>query len=256
MGVGLSYLKRTIPKNQKDMSTWKFVLVGGIFALTTLMSSSCDNEEDQGPLQADARDYAFVDFERLEMGDAFVVTVEESETFSVHVRGDRRNLDRLIVTKTGSTLKIGFDRRINMNYTTFIDIGMPKLSGVNFSGASTSTIAGFSDAKQLDIILSGASTSQMNIDSESTNVILSGASQLTVSGKGSSMITNVSGASQFSAFNFPVQTASIDVSGASGAKVNVAATLKAMATGASFIFYRGNATVNSSVSGASIVKAD
>ncbi len=239
------------------MKAQKFLLIAAIFLFIAMLLTSCfNNEEDPGPLQADERDFSILGFERLEMGEGLHVTVLQGAAYSVHVRGDRRNINDLDVRKTGATLKVTFHDFGNRDHTTYVTITMPELIGVNFSGASNSTIRGFKEASSFDLTLSGASVSQLDMEAVRTDFNLSGASRLTVSGRADKMVAKVSGASEIHTYNLNTMNADVDASGASKIKVFASATLNAVANGASEIYYRGNATVNASASGASKIKAD
>lgn len=224
--------------------------------ITALVVSSCWREEDQGPQQRDNRSYSILDFDRLEVGEAMVVTVQQGPVYTVNARGDRRNLDDLDVSKVGSTLKIQYTTSRSRNYTTYIDITMPTLLGANFSGAVTATAAGFRDADAVEVIASGASVVQFNGESKKLTVNLSGASKLTASGKADSFIAKASGASEVNSYGLPALVVEAEASGASKLNVFASQQLNAVAAGASVIIYRGNPTVTSNVSGASTVRAD
>src|SRR5262245_15741582 len=111
-------------------------LAAAIIILVPLLIS-CDNE-DPGPLQEVHKEFAVTDFDRLEMGSALNITVEQGNIFSVEVRGDRRNINDLDVYKSGNTLIIEFDENGNRRHDTYVSITMPRLEGVYFSGASIS----------------------------------------------------------------------------------------------------------------------
>jgi hypothetical protein len=226
-----------------------------LVAFLSLSLSSCLREQDPGPLQRDERNYSIQDFDRLEMGDSFVVTVVQNPLYSITIRGDRRNLDDLNISKVGSTLRIAYASREEHDHTTFITIGMPAIRGASLSGASSSTISGFkSDA--LDLLMTGASIAQLSIESKRADVNLSGASRLTVTGSGEVLNAKISGASELYAYGFTAAVVDADASGASKVNVFVGQTLKATASGASLIYYKGTPSVTSSASGASAVASD
>jgi hypothetical protein len=228
----------------------------GLFILGAFAFTSCLTEEDPGALQPAEKDFVLLDFDRIDMGEALVISVQQSPLYTIHVRGDSRNVDDLIATKVGSTLKIGFGSSRNRTHTTYIDIGMPVLLGASLSGATNSTIHGFKDDNSVDLILSGASIAQLNVESKKLSLNLSGASRLTLSGKSDEMLAKVSGASELYSYAFTAGQVDADVSGASKANVFANRALNAVASGASVIFYRGSPTVNSTVSGASVVQPD
>lgn len=238
------------------MSKYVHLCVPALILALTGIISSCERE-DPGPLQETDRDYNETDFDRLEMGNAFRVTVEESSIYSIHVRGDRRNLDDLDVHKSGSTLVIRFDKDGNRKHDTYIDITMPKLRAANFSGASVPIIKGFNEPEDaLDLFLSGATRAQLDATYNSVKAVLSGASELIMTGDGDALDTELSGASILKAFNFPVRTANVNVTGASSGQVRVSEELNAVASGSSSILYRGEPEVNADTSGNSSVEKD
>lgn len=226
------------------------------FVLSVVVLSSCFVTEDPGPLREGEKSFSIVDFDRLEMGSAFIITVEQSETFSITATGDVRNLDDLNVYKKDDKLIIKFDdHHMNRKHDTHIKITMPVLEEVDFSGASDSNISGFTNAK-FEVELSGASECTIDLTAEEVHVDISGASDLTLSGTAQNLDADISGASELSAFNLESFDAYIDASGASKAKVNVVASLRAKASGASSIFYRGTPEVTKNSSGSSTIRQD
>ena len=238
-------IKITVMKNQMKPLSILFLLVAALL-------SSC-HIDDPGPLQEVERQYAIVDFNRLEMGDAFHIEVEHGNFFEVNVRGDRRNVDDLTVKKEGSTLVIRYSKHRQRRHDTYIRITMPELNAVNFSGASESRVYGFSDAGDFDVYLSGASVCQLDVDAEDLRTVLSGASYLHIRGAGEKLVADVSGASALKAFSFPVTQANVFLSGASDGQVTVIDALDVTASGASYLIYRGNPALSSDLSGSSSV---
>lgn len=237
------------------MKTSLFKTFIGILSIT-LVLSACEMYEDEGSLQYEEETYSINDFDRIEMGDAFIVHVEQGDYFSVSVRGDRRNIDDLEVRKSGSTLLVYFDEFENRQHETYIEIVMPSLTGATLSGATESILTGFENVDTFTLSLSGASINQTDIDAQQVTLTLSGASVATLTGNGNALRAEVSGASILKGHNFPVQTAYVNASGASTAKVTVEEHLHALATGASTIVYRGNALVESETSGGSSIHKD
>ena len=235
----------------RPISILKTVLAITVFSILT---SCC--EEDPGPIQEVHKNYPIVDFDRLEMGSAFNIEVEQGNAFSVKAKGDRRNIDDLNVYKNGNTLIVEFDDDAKRHHDTYISITMPSLKGVNFSGASVSKIRGFESEEDLDFNLSGASISQLDANYKEVDLVVTGASSLVLFGSGDRFHAEISGASTFKAFDYPVREAVIDISGASEGKIAVTEELKVTAGGASTVLYRGNPSVISNTSGASTVQRD
>lgn len=230
-------------------------LVIATLVLISLLLTSC-YEEDPGPRQSDSRSYALVDFDRIDAGDELIITIQQGSSFSIEAEGDRRNVDDLLVFKNGTSLVLRFKHYQKRQYNTSINITLPNLTGVDFSGAVNARISGFTNINRFDLSLSGASLAQMDVEASELYISLSGASQLRLNGKGQNVNGIISGASLLSAFSYPFAQVALIVSGASSGKVSVAEHLEVNASGASLVLYRGNPQLEVEVTGESIVRQD
>lgn len=221
-------------------------------ALVALWITSC--KQDLGPYKEINQTYALTGFDRLDMGSAFHIDVRAGTTFQVSARGNELDINDLDVSVHNGTLRAEYrNSGRKQRYDTYLTITMPTLRAVNFSGASKSTITGFSQLNEVDISVSGASKSNINFSATRLNTNLSGASTVTIVGSGTTLTGDISGASKLEAYDFPTMEANLDVSGASAVRVRVQNALTVKASGASNVRYRGTPRVNSNVSGASTV---
>lgn len=235
----------------------KVPLLVFVLMLTGLQSCIYINTRDNDipPRGVSTRSLDLTNFDQLAMGSAFTIHVRQGASFSVKATGELNDLDDLetSVSRSG-VLEIRYrntwrSRRDRMD----IDIVMPSLRGVDFSGASVSDVEGFENVRTLDYRLSGASKSTFTGSADRLNLDLSGASELDLRGSGGVLTGNLSGASQVFAFAFPVQEADLGLSGASRARLRVAKLLKVDASGASSLRYQGTPTVDRRLSGGSSV---
>lgn len=235
----------------KSIKHLKFI----VFAVVSSLLVSC-YEDDPGPLQYAEQQFSVTEFDRIEAGDALVITIQYGPVFSITAKGDRRNLNDLLIKKAGTTLIARFDDFENRKHTTYLEITMPELKAANFSGATNSTISGVIDGDDFSLTLTGASVAQIDLNSQNADLILSGASNLSISGVSTKTKADVSGASLLKAYNMTSEDVVVSASGASNVYVLATKTLKADASGASVILYRGEAVVSSTVTGASTVQKD
>ena len=187
-------------------------------------------------------------FDRVEVSHAFDVAISEGDSFGVTVRVEGNVAEHLQVVTQGRTLNIGLKpRTYNMvNVATMeAEVTMPELAGLEFSGASKGTIAGFASTTALDVDLSGASWLRGDIEAGDATFDISGASKVTLSGSGGDVTIDASGASTVALAGFPVVDASVEASGASGVIVNVSGRLNVNASGASTVRYRGSPSLGS-----------
>lgn len=222
-----------------------------LFILLTFFSTAVFAQESK-------RTFSVSGFEKLDMGSAFVITVTQASSYKVDVAGREQDLKDLVVKVSNGRLDIGYPNNWGgwkNRKEVYVTITMPKLTGVNFSGASKAKVSGFT-SESFDIDISGASQATFDINAKNLALDCSGASGITIVGDGQKLSADVSGASSINAYDFKVSTANIDASGASGAKVYVTSKIVAEASGASNVRYKGGATnVVANTSGAGSVKS-
>ena len=233
------------------MTRSTFLQLAGSIVFTVGLSACI--REDVGPYQPGKQTYALTAFDQLSMGSAFAIAVQAGPAFSITAEGDRRNLDDLLVYTRNGTLFAEYRNNRSRSHQTSFVITMPALRAVSFSGASQSTITGFTSTGDLGITLTGASKCQFTGEARQLVVDLSGASRLETGGRGAVLSARLTGSSTLQAFPYPVAEAIVNASGASNARVSVSTALTAEASGASTIRYRGEPPVRPLVSGASTV---
>ncbi len=254
IGVSISWVVLVLKNNYAMKTKSRLIPVMAIVMVSSLVTSCFT--EDPGPLQETEQHYSLTGFDRLEMGSAFCIQVEQGDFFSIRAVGDQRNIDDLDVFLEGSTLVIRYTNIRNRNHDTHLHIVMPVLHSANFSGASTSTIHGFSGTKGFDLFLSGASVSQLDINGRDLHVQISGASNLSVQGSGNKLQAEVSGASIVQAFSYQADDAILQATGASCVRTSVVGSLHALASGVSDILYRGDPVITATLSGGSTIRKD
>jgi hypothetical protein len=234
-----------------------FSLCLALFAFVFQACVYVDSQDDIPPRGQGTRTYDFRNFDELEMGHAFRVNLSAGSAFSVSARGELNDLDDLNIFVQDGKLVARYDNSWrNHRETMTIDIVMPDVRAVDFSGAVKAKLTGFENLPALDFELSGASKCDFDGSGREFSFDVSGASQLNLFGEGKYLDGDISGASQLNAFDMPVQESELEVSGASSARVSVSELLKVDASGASNVRYRGNPNVDKKTSGGSTVRQD
>ncbi|MBC7921257.1 MAG: PspC domain-containing protein [Ferruginibacter sp.] len=273
------FVRNSIPYDDGDGNRWKFTREAGLVCLTcperprqedqfggnedeageNFVDSGFDDQEGRIGEDDFKKEFSVRDFDKLDMGSAFVITVERGPAFRVTAGGDRDDVEDLDVRVNGSTLEIGYEDKLRFvrRERVKINITMPVLRDVEFGGASRSFIRGFNGREPLSLDISGASQSEISLRASSLEMEVTGASTVNLRGGSERLRANVSGASTLNAFEWTAQAVEVEASGASTARVNAEKSLRANASGASGIRYRGNpASTDNESSGASSVKRE
>lgn len=233
------------------------------------------------------REFDFKDFNNVYISGPHEANIVQGEEYKIVASGKSNDIDRLELIVKDEQLKIksrkGKGICIFCNYKGVeFEITMPTLNKVALSGASKINASKFS-SNDFEAILSGASQSILNINTNNFLADISGASKLeftgsssiievTTSGASNLRIANLraeklkigmsgaseaelsgsirflqadlSGVSKIYAYQCSVDEASIDASGASRAELLVNNKINVAADGASKVYYKGEAVLD------------
>jgi hypothetical protein len=167
----------------------------------------------------------FADFDKLNVSNGFLVHVQQGETFSVIVRADDNMIDRVLITKQGSTLKIGLKPGWvykKENVTLEADVTMPSLNRV-------------------DLRSGGHLTGEVEVGNVTVN--LSDSSHVILSGSAGDLVIKAGGGSHAKLGDFEVVNADVVARGASHVTVNLTGQLDAIARGGSDVKFIGTPTM-------------
>ncbi len=205
-----------------------------------------------------SKSWDIADFTKVQVRSTFSAEITKGTRFKVTTTADENVLDKIRVTKDGSTLKISLsDGNYSLKTPLKAEVTMPSLTGLAVGGALTSTIKGFESEKEIAINVSGASSVYGGIGVEQVHAEVDGASSLALSGTAQSGRLAAQGASNLKLAEFLFKQAEVRLVGASNAalKVQSGAPFKALLEGASELSGSIDATsFNLELSGASTAK--
>ncbi len=232
------------------------LLILAAFAATQFWG--CDDDENifgqiKGSGDIVAVDYSFDNFARLDVSNAFHVSIVRSDTFYVQLQVDDNLVKYLEVSKSSQWLNIGMDSHHNYNNAHLeAVVHMPAVERIKGSGATHFELDNFETGNGFELGLSGASEFSGVLHADDCNIQLSGASQINLKGSCNSLTFEASGASDLNMGDFVIGNAQFILSGASDGTINVTGRLDAILSGASVLRYYGNPEMgNINISGAS-----
>ena len=253
----------------------KKVLVTAVLITITLpvLSVGCSvYHGEQKTLQ-----YEYSNFSNIQVEGAFDVEIAQSNVHSVEITAGENILKKVKIEQNGSTLKIGIEPVSFFwnrgNSRPQAKITMPEIVILDVSGASKVTAKGFSSTKDFKLTLSGASTSDIDIEAYDASIALTGASKVSgnftghnvrldiagastaqLDGKGNNINLQASGASTVDLSSLASNDVRVDLSGASRAEVLNNGKLDIFLSGASKLQYGGSPEMGTiEVSGGSTI---
>ncbi len=199
------------------------------------------------------------DFDKVKVSGNINLVLSQSDAVSLAVSASEAKYTADISTVVEDrTLRIFWSGGNNWtkNRQLKVYLAFKQLSALAVSGASTVVVVGSITQDDLKMDLSGASTMKGTLDLKIFSISLSGASEARLDGNVLQLTINSSGASDIDAYKLEAETCSASASGASDLKLNVSQELNAVASGASHIYYKGDAQkVNIKNSGVSKIES-
>ena len=225
-----------------------------VFLLAGVTLSGCVGVKGSGHVTT--REVSVPAFSRVAVSGSFDVTLAMGSTAVVSVRTDDNVADRVDVHVAGDVLHIGLKSGSEVRDATLhADVTAATLTGVDASGASKVRLATTVQQSDLDLVGSGASNVDGDVQLDEGSIRLSGASQARLTGSVGALEAHLDGASQMDGQELNVGDLTVELSGASDASVTVSNTISAEVSGASTLKYGGNPRfTRRDVSGASSIE--
>jgi len=228
-----------------------------LFGLFTTVSFGCWNiPEDRSTGDFVKEERSVSGFTSLDIGGAFKIYLSQGDQEKLVIEADKEEIGEIVTEVVGNKLtistKAGWGERFHEMsiYLTF-----KNLEYIDFSGAVEVVCENALSFKDLEMDVSGAAEIDMELMADRFEAEFSGASEIDFRGKCKSGYFELSGASEFNAEGLEFEDLSIELSGASDAKVFATNKLNIDASGASSIRYKGNPPdISIDESGASSIK--
>lgn len=180
-------------------------------------------------------------FNGIEVGGAVEVFLRMGEGHEVIVVTEDDFHDKVELDVRGGVLEVEIDGpNWGETPTVKLYITAEEISEIDASGACTirgkNTISG----KFLNLELGGACTVELRTEVGLLDLDVSGASDIKLKGKAQKLTMELSGASDLFALDLEVEKATVEMSGASSARVHVTTSLSCDLSGAANLKLKGN----------------
>jgi hypothetical protein len=186
-------------------------------------------------------------FSKIKISGGIDLFLSQAETQSIAVSASEDKFKEGIKTVVqAGVLKISYDGERNWgrrNRRLKVYLSFKSIDELEVSGASDIIIAGTLNVPSLDMKLSGASDFKGTIVADKLSINLSGASDVVITGSANEVNIESSGASDIKGYGLKAGFCNVTASGASDVQITINKELTAHASGASNIYYRGDAVI-------------
>ncbi|MGD2078797.1 MAG: DUF2807 domain-containing protein [Chloroflexota bacterium] len=190
-----------------------------------------------------SQEVAVTDFDRLDIGFAFDVTVRQGAEFKATATVDDNLADYLYLNTVDGTLQIGLKPSFAYDIpaaTMRAEIVMPRLAGLALSGSSHATLIDFEVTPGFTAELSGSSALEGGVKAETVNFTLSGSTRAALSGSGQRVDIDICGNSVLDLRHFQAEEAKLEASCNATVYLDLDGQLIADASQHAQVIYRGH----------------
>ena len=240
--------------------------------MTSCINLNVRNIKGNGVYQE--QDRGRMDFNVVDTRGAIDVIIADVQDATIKISGDENLIDSIQTYVENGVLKVYFKNNLNYSSAIGLKVTVPnngKIKEIKTSGSSniiaegtivtdnfnikssgSSSFRGSIKADRCHFRLSGSSDFNGNIEVEVIEVDCSGSSRFNLKGKADVCKISASGSCNFKGYDLTVNKLDCSTSGSSNIQITCNEEIKVSASGASNIYYRGDAKVVSKhTSGAS-----
>lgn len=237
------------------MRIFKFIFYGSLVAGALILVFYFKQDRKAEAVQQENAEV----FHAIHVQGVFEVHLWDTEdTWEYGIETTDKTLEKIEAYVSHGTLYLKSKKGFPGNWDkVVVNISAPDLDKIHLSGAAELTSENTLTYGKVEMITSGASDADLDIEAQSMIIRNSGAADLSLKGKVSEMDIRVSGAGEIDADNLEVERMKLEISGAGHAFVDVREHLDVSVSGAGSVSYQGNPQINQSVSGVgSVHKVD
>ncbi|GGH42210.1 PspC domain-containing protein [Dyadobacter endophyticus] len=188
-----------------------------------------------------SKQFPVSDFKKVDIGGAYSIIIRQGSEYGVTADSDNQeNIDDIKVVVEDGVLRVKRTREFNLfDHEKWERVGivitMPTIENLSLSGANKTLVTEFKDLPKLNVDISGASKTELNVFADQLSVNVSGASKATLRGSAKSAKLDAHGACRVTATEMNIQNADVNASGASKVELSHVPNLNKHASGASKI---------------------
>jgi hypothetical protein len=181
-------------------------------------------------------------FDGIGVGGSFDVILVKGKKGKITIEGEENIIPYVETEVTGNTLKIKYQKNINVRTTksltvtvTYSNIDMVSLGG---SGNIFSDEILKSD--NFKTSLGGSGNISLEVDADDISANIGGSGNIKLSGNSNNFTCSIAGSGSIKAYNLNTDTLNATIAGSGNIRTTVKRKIKAKIVGSGSIYYKGN----------------
>jgi hypothetical protein len=224
------------------MKTTAQILFLIVFATTTLQA------------QVTKKTLELPEFKSIYVNSNYTVYLKQTNKQEVAVEALTEIYDLTTISVENGVLLINVERKpentnksiwakiddIKLNPTMKLFISVKNISELQVNGGGKIISENSIASNNLNLAIGGSGSMDLDIKGDIVKAEVSGSGKMVIKGYATSMDVVVSGSGSINAFNCPLETAKVKVSGSGNCELNVSTTIDALVLGSGSVKHKGN----------------
>jgi hypothetical protein len=222
--------------------------------MKTLISFFCTILMTTTLAQVTKKTLELPEFKSIYNNSSYTVYLKQTNKQEVNVEALTEIYDLTTFTVENGVLMINIERKpdnpnksvwakiddIKLNATQKVYISVKNLAELQVNGSGKIISENSLAAGSLSLSIGGSGSMDLDIKGDQLKVDLSGSGKMALRGYATTCEAILSGSGNLNAFECPLETAKVKVSGSGSAELNVTATLDAFVAGSGSVKHKGN----------------
>lgn len=240
------------------MKTIKHIFIALFSAAMLVLVPGCifdfdDDEDIFGCVNGDgptvSEEINLRNFDGIDLRISADVYIRQGAEQKVVIEGQRNVIDEIERDVDNGIWEIETDRCIRDYDNLRIYITVPDVTLLRISGSGDIVSENTLLVDDIEMTISGSGTIDAALDADDINAKISGSGDIILEGEADALVLSISGSGDFRAFNLPLRTANVTISGSGDVSVRVSDELDVRISGSGDVSYKGNPQIDANVSG-------
>lgn len=220
-----------------------------VFFAMLLLSACADRNCIKGEGATETRTLNLQPFKSIEANGSFKVYITQGATQQVEVKGESNILDQLNTSISNNTWKIEHTSCVRRSRDVEVYITMPVTESLYLNGSGRIIGQNTITAGDVQVTLNGSGKIELTTSAEQVITRLIGSGEIVLGGEAVRHNINISGSGRVEAFGLQANNVTVNLSGSGVAEVSAVSALGADISGSGNVYYKGNPTVTTSITG-------
>lgn len=182
------------------------------------------------------------DYDGISIGGSFDVILIKGKEGNIKIEGEENIIPFIETEVNYNTLKIKFEKNINIRTTKKLTITVTyeDIEKVSLGGSGNITAEGTIKSSDFSVSLGGSGNITLEVDADEVNSNIGGSGNIRLAGKSNELTCSIAGSGSIKAYDLRTDTLNANIAGSGSIRTTVKTKIKAKVVGSGSIYYKGN----------------